>query len=167
VLLGLLLLLAAGIAAAVVATRGGGSPHAAPVKRKPVTILRTVTAPGRTIEQTVTAPAAPPPTTTSSPAPPTTSPANGSSGNDLAAAGYAKMQAGDYTGALPLLEQAVQRLNGTGSLGEAYADYNLAYTHYELGQCTDVLALLDHSEQIQGRRKEIDALRRDARKACG
>jgi eukaryotic-like serine/threonine-protein kinase len=167
VLLGLLLLLATGVAAAIAATRGGGSPHAAPAKRRPVTILRTVTAPGRTIEQTVTAPAAPPPTTASSPPPPTTSPASGSSGNELAAAGYAKMQAGDYTGALPLLEQAVQRLNGTGSLGEAYADYNLAYTHYELGQCTDVLALLDHSEQIQGRRKEIDALRRDARKACG
>jgi uncharacterized protein with von Willebrand factor type A (vWA) domain len=77
------------------------------------------------------------------------------------------MRAGDYQGALPLLEQAVQQLDGTGTLGEAYADYNLAYTRYSLGQCTDVLPLLDRSQAIQGRRTEIDALRRDARKACG
>jgi uncharacterized protein with von Willebrand factor type A (vWA) domain len=77
------------------------------------------------------------------------------------------MRAGDYRGALPLLDQAVRQLSGTGSLGEAYADYNLAYTRFALGQCTGVLSLLDNSEQIQGRRTEIDALRRDAQKACG
>jgi eukaryotic-like serine/threonine-protein kinase len=166
-LLALLVLLLAGggIAAAVAATRG--SPHAqASQKQKPkqVTILRTVTQPGTTLEQTVTAPAPPATVTSSSVPPPTTA---GQTGSDLAAQGYAKMQAGDYQGALPLLEQAVQQLNGTGTLGEAYADYNLAYTRYSLGQCTDVLPLLDHSQAIQGRRTEIDALRRDARKACG
>jgi hypothetical protein len=29
------------------------------------------------------------------------------------------------------------------------------------------MSLLDHSQSIQGRRTEIDALRRDARQACG
>jgi hypothetical protein len=77
------------------------------------------------------------------------------------------MRAGNYRGALPLLQQAVQRLSGTGSLDEAYADYNLAYTQYELGQCTNVLSLLDHSQSVQGRRTEIDTLRRDAQKVCG
>ncbi len=77
------------------------------------------------------------------------------------------MQAGDYAGALPLLEQAVQKLRGTGSTDEAYADYNLAYTRFALGQCTDVVSLLDRSESIQGRRKEIDHLRKDAQKKCG
>jgi hypothetical protein len=76
------------------------------------------------------------------------------------------MRSGDFAGALPLLEQAVQQLNGDGSTLEAYADYNLAYTRFALGQCTDVLALLDRSESIQGRRVEIDRLRKDARKAC-
>ncbi|HZT93728.1 MAG TPA: serine/threonine-protein kinase [Gaiellaceae bacterium] len=164
----LLLLLGGGLAAAAVATRGGGSPSAAG-KRKPkaVTILRTVTRPGTTIEQTVTAPAAPPPTEATTSTPPVTAPAVASTGASLNLQGYAKMRAGDYQGALPLLQQAVQKLQGTGSLDEAYADYNLAYTRYELGQCTGVLPLLDRSQAIQGARTEIDALRRDARKACG
>jgi hypothetical protein len=162
-LLLLAVLLAAGIAAAFAATRSSTPQRSSGPKS--VTVLRTVTQPGRTIEQTVTAPTPPPPTATR-PTPTPTAPAD-STGADLNSEGYAKMQAGDYTGALPLFEQAVQRLDGTGSLDEAYADYNLAYTHFRLGECTDVLALLDHSQQIQGPRSEITALRRDARKACG
>ena len=161
----LLLLLAVGAAVAFAATRGGGSPATAP-KHNSVTVLRTVTKPGRTIEQTVTASAPPPPTTAATTSAPPTTPA-ASSGTELNSEGYAKMRAGDYRGALPLFDQAVQKLSGTGSLSEAYADYNLAYTRFAVGQCTGVLALLDHSEQIQGRRTEIDGLRRDAQKACG
>jgi hypothetical protein len=121
----------------------------------PLTVVRTVTGPGTTVRQTVTAPTAP-----SVAAP------SGSSGPALNDTGFAKMQAGDDAGALPLLEQAVQKLNGTGSTTEAYADYNLAYTRRALGQCTDVLTLLDRSQAIQGHRKEIDRLRKDAQKAC-
>jgi tetratricopeptide (TPR) repeat protein len=167
-LLLILLLLAAGLAAAIVITHGGTTPNRA-ARRKPVTILRTITEPGRTIEQTVTAPAPPPATTpATTPPPPTATHALGQpTGAELNTEGYAKMQAGDYHEALPLFEQAVQELDGTRSLDEAYADYNLAYTRYELGQCTGVLPLLDQSQQIQGRRKEIDALRHDAQRACG
>jgi eukaryotic-like serine/threonine-protein kinase len=162
-----LLLLIGGGVAAFAATRGGSShPHSAAGKPKPVTIVHTVTQPGTTIEQTVTAPAPQPPTTASTVAPPQTTPVGHPSGTELNTEGYAKMRAGDYQGALPLLEQAVRQLSGTGSLGEAYADYNLAYTEYALGQCSDVLSLLDHSESIQGRRIEIDTLRRNARKGC-
>ena len=77
------------------------------------------------------------------------------------------MQAGQYDQALPLLQQAVQKLSGTGSTAEAYALYNLAFTEFALGQCGDVSSLLDQSEQIQGRRKEIDRLRKQVRKSCG
>jgi eukaryotic-like serine/threonine-protein kinase len=163
----LLILLLSGAIAAAFAAAHSGSPHAASPKRKSVTILRTVTQPGTTLEQTVTAPAPPPATVTSSFTPPPTGATAAASGADLNAAGYAKIRAGDYHDALPLLQRAVQRLTGTGTLDEAYADYNLAYTRYELGECTGVLPLLDHSQAVQGRRTEIDALRRDAQKACG
>ena len=72
------------------------------------------------------------------------------------------MQAGDYAGALPLLERAVQKLQGSSSLDEAYADYNLAFTRFQLGSCDGVLELLDRSEAIQGQRSEIDRLREQA-----
>ena len=76
------------------------------------------------------------------------------------------MQQGDYEGALPLLERAVQKLSGTGSLDEAYASYNLAFTRYRLGNCEGVLDLLDRSESIQGQRDEIDRLRSQAEENC-
>jgi eukaryotic-like serine/threonine-protein kinase len=123
-----------------------------------VTEFRTVTTEGEitTVEKPVTV------TTSASPPPP----AGGQSGEALNDAGFAKMQAGDYAGALPLLEQAVQKLQGTGSLYEAYASYNLAFTRFALGNCDGVVDLLDRSESLQGQRKEIDRLRRDAEKSC-
>jgi len=76
------------------------------------------------------------------------------------------MQAGDYESALPLLEQAVVKLQGTGSLTEAYADYNLAYTRFALGRCDGVEDLLANSERIQGHREEIADLRKETKKTC-
>ena len=106
---------------------------------------------------TVTTPASPPPTAAA--------PAD-LSGRALNNAGFKKMQAGDYEGALPLLERAVQKLQGTRSFDEAYADYNLAFTRFQLGNCDGVLDLLDRSESIQGQRTEIDRLRQQADERC-
>jgi serine/threonine-protein kinase len=169
-LLLLLLAGAGGILAAVLLA--GGSKHASSPRAR--TVVHTVTGPGTTVQETVTVQptttAAAPPTTAAAPPPSTASPPTttaAASGSALNDAGYSKMQSGDYTGALPLLQQAVEKLTGTGSVTEAYADYNLAYTRFALGQCTDVLSLLDRSESIQGRRRQIDKLRRDAQKRCG
>jgi DNA-binding helix-hairpin-helix protein with protein kinase domain len=135
------LLIAAGLVAGILSlSRGGG--------HTTLTVIRTV-------RQTVT--------TTSKPA---TAPVSAVSGVTLNNEAYAKMRARDFAGALPLLEQAVAKLSGSHSLSEAYADYNLAYTRRALGQCTDVPALLDNSQRIQGHRHEIDRLRHDARKGC-
>jgi eukaryotic-like serine/threonine-protein kinase len=122
-----------------------------------ITRDRTVTREGRvtTVERPVTVTTAP-----SAP------PVSGKSGADLNDEGFAKMQSGDYAGALPLLEQAVAKLQGTDSLDEAYASYNLAFTRVALGSCDGVLELLDRSESIQGERKEIERLRKQAEKDC-
>jgi hypothetical protein len=77
------------------------------------------------------------------------------------------MKAGDYQGALPLLERAVADLQGSGSTAEAYALYNLAATRLALGSCDGVSSLLDRSESIQGHRTEIDRARTQASKSCG
>ena len=76
------------------------------------------------------------------------------------------MRGGNYAAALPLLERAVGRLRGTGSLTEAYAEFNLADTRYHLGKCDSVIALLDRSQRIQGSGAAIDNLRRDAQRTC-
>ena len=132
-----------------------------------ITRDRTVTQEGQvtTIERRVTvttAPASPPSTGQGEAAPP----AAGQSGAALNNSGFARMRAGDYEGALPLLERAVDRLEGTGSLDEAYASYNLAFTRFRLGDCDGVLDLLDRSETIQGERREIDNLREEAEQRC-
>jgi serine/threonine-protein kinase len=145
----LALLVAAGAVAAILVSQRDDTPRSE-------TVVRTVTGPGRTV---TAAPPASVPATTTAP--------SAGDGVSLNNAGYEKMRDGDYQGALPLFEQAVAQLRGTGSLAEAYADYNLAYTRFALGQCTDVLPLLDSSERIQGRRHEIDRLRHEAQKSCG
>jgi serine/threonine-protein kinase len=163
-LLLLLLLALGGVAAGmVVATNRGGDSRGA-VR----TVLRqgtpvTVTQQARTIVQTVTAQAPPPATTAATPAgttPVTAPPPASADGQSLALQGYNKLRAGDYAGALPLLEQAAQKLGGSGTTNEAYNDYNLAYALAKTSGCSDrVLGLLDASESIQGHRTEIDRLR--------
>jgi tetratricopeptide (TPR) repeat protein len=154
VALGILLLIAGVVAAALVA---GDDPKEA-VTTKPQTVKETVTLPATTVVQTVTTEAAP---TT---APETAAPAGNPS--DLNNQGFELMKAGNYEAALPLLEQAVSGLSGSGGTAEAYASYNLAFTRLALGRCDGVADLLDRSEQIQGKRKEISSLRHEAKKNC-
>ena len=156
-LLGLLAVgLVAGGLLAYFVTRGDNS--------KPPTVVtqvQTVTTQGQvtTVERPVTV-------TTSAATTSPTPPASGLTGEQLNDAGFAKMQAGDLTGALPLLEQAVRKLDGTGKLYEAYAKYNLAYTRFNLGDCTGVLDLLDQAEAIEGHKSAIDRLRTGAQENC-
>jgi hypothetical protein len=158
----LALALSGGVVAALLLSRG--SPDASP----PRTVVHTVTSRGETVRETVTVSRSPAPSPASTPTSSTTSttPATSPDGAALNDEGFRKLEQHDYAGALPLLEQAVATLSGSDSTVEAYADYNLALARRALGQCTDVTALLDRSEAIQGHRVEIDRLRKDARKAC-
>jgi len=145
-------LLLAGVLAAALLVGGGDEPQ---------TVKETITLEGTTIVETVTTEAAPP-TTAPEPEPePSASP------SELNDRGFALMQAGDYRGALPLLEQAVAGLAGSGDTAEAFASYNLAFTRLSLGSCDGVVELLDRSEEVQGKQKEISRLRRDAERSCG
>ena len=142
-----LVLLGGAIAGAVIAGGRGPSKAAPPV---------TITERGTTVRETVTAQ---PPPSSSTPA---------ASGSTLADQGYRRLQGGDAAGALPLLEAAGEKLRGTGSLLEAYNDYNLAYALAKTQGCSaQVLQLLDASEAIQGHRKEIDRLRKGCRRSTG
>jgi len=80
------------------------------------------------------------------------------------------MQSGQFTQALPLLQEAVRSLAGTyrsDLRDEAYADYNLGYTLLRLGRCGEALQYLDRSEQLQGRRAEIVSARAQAEACVG
>jgi hypothetical protein len=60
----------------------------------------------------------------------------------------------------------VQKLQRTNSRDEGNADYTLAFTRFQLGNCVGVHELLDRSESIQGHRAEIDSLRQQAQEQC-
>jgi serine/threonine-protein kinase len=126
---------------------------------KPAAQVRTVTgqAGTTTVQQTVTQPTPPPP-----PAPPA-APA-GLGGHTLNDRGYSLQQRGDYTGALPLLQQAVRKLTGTGPADpyEGYANYNLGYTLYRLGRCSEAVTYLSRAEQLEPDRHEPKQLRKRA-----
>ena len=148
-----LLALAAAIGAvvAVLVSSGGGSPER-------LVVTRTVAGPSgtttvrQTITQQTTAPAPPPPV---APPPPPPAPVSGS-GHSLNDRGYSLMQQGNYSGALPLLQQAVQSLRGTGPSDpyEGYANYNLGYTLYKLGQCSQAVPYLQRAQQLEPNRSE-------------
>jgi Protein kinase domain len=80
--------------------------------------------------------------------------------------GFELLQAGRYDAARPLLRRAVIALNGSGTLDEAFASYNLAFVRFASGRCDGVIGLLDRSERIQGEREEIDQLRSEWESRC-
>lgn len=183
-----LLLLGGGAGAAALLKGGGDKKQAVVTKTVRSVRTRRVTAQGTTITQpttvsrTITAPAsspAPPPppvtpsapttgtTTTTTPPPPTGSTPSANEAIRLTDQAKNANNAGDYTTGLSLGRRAVQGLQGSGALYEAYADYNYAVSLFHTGQCAQAVTYLNSSEQIQGRRPEIDRDRKLAQKCAG
>ena len=149
-IVGLLALAAVGGAIAAIVLSSGGHKSKASAPPAPRTV--TVTRQSSTGLSTVTTQASPPP-----PAP-ASSALSGTALND---AGFRKQQAGDYAGALPLLQQAVAKLSGVGFPYEAYANYNLGYTLLQLGRCSEAIPYLQKARRLEPDRHEPrDALRR-------
>ncbi len=150
------LLLAAAVAGAALAyflTRDDGSNQPA-ARPRVTTVLQTVTKPTgqtTTVVQQTTVQAAPP--TTTAAAPPA---AGGASGHALNDQGYSRMQAGDFAGAVPLLQQAVQKLRGTGPSDpyEGYANYNLGYSLLQVGRCAEAIPYLQRADSLEPSRHE-------------
>jgi serine/threonine-protein kinase len=117
---------------------------------------KTVTGQRTTVRETVTSA----PTTTAAPAPSPAPPANGHAQNDK---GFALLQQGDFGGAVPYLQQAVQNLQGTGPTDpyEAYANYNLGVALLQLGQCDAAIPYLQRADQLEPRNRQVrEALKR-------
>ena len=169
------LVAAGGLLAWALADLGGASETSTVVLTETLqgdTVVRTVTTEGETVERTVTRegetvvvtePDSTVPEATTSPPPRRPS---GESGRSLNDRGFALLQQGDVTRALPVLEEAVSKLSGESSITEAYASYNLAWARFSAGSCEGVTELLDRSESIQGARREIDRLREQAEQRC-
>jgi len=166
----LTLLVAAALAGALAsyllgAGDGEKAASQAPPRPKVTTVLRTVTAEGRTTtvhEQVTTTPQTTPSTPTTTPAP------SSPGGHQLNDEGYARIRARDYAGALPLLQEAVEKLKGVGPSDpyEAYANFNLGYALVQLGRCGEAVPYLERSKQLQPqRRPEPDRTLRRAQ-AC-
>jgi TolA-binding protein len=143
-----LLLGAAAVGAAVAAILTSGGDPTAQV------LTRTVAGPAgtTTVHQTVTQPTAPPPP----PPPPPPAAVGGIDGHTANDRGYQLMQQGAYSSALPLFQQAVQKLQGTGPSDpyEGYANYNLGYTLYRLGRCSEAVTYLRRADQLEPDRHE-------------
>jgi eukaryotic-like serine/threonine-protein kinase len=155
-LVGALLALAAigGAIAAVLLTGGSGGHKTARRSPPAQTVTTVITQQGKAT--TVTAPA---PASTGSGG--SSSGSASLSGSQLNDAGYTKMQAGDYAGALPLLREAVAKLTGVGFPYEAYANYNLGYTLLQLGSCNEAVPYLEQARNLEPQRHEPkDALQR-------
>jgi TolA-binding protein len=146
-----LLLISAGIGAVVAALVTGGDRNAANriVTRR---IHETVTQ-----HQTVTAPAPPPPPATV---------ASGSSGHALNDRAYELIRQGNHGGAIPLLQQAIQKLAGTGPADpyEGYANYNLGYALYRSGRCGEAVQYFQRAIRLEPDRSEPPAYLRRAQR---
>jgi tRNA A-37 threonylcarbamoyl transferase component Bud32 len=146
-------LLALGLGGAALAAllAAGDDPKSA----SPSTVVTTITAPGTTSEVTVT---------TTAESPTSSAPSEPAEASPVALTDQATglMRRGRWAEALPVALQAYSLLEGSGQRYEAYAAYDVGRSLVELGRCEEALPYLDRSQQIQGRRSEIDA----ARAAC-
>jgi eukaryotic-like serine/threonine-protein kinase len=147
-------LILAGIAGAIAAAvlSGDHGSKALPPARPSVSV-RTVTetTPGSTVVTTAEAP--------------TTQPSSDPTAlNDQA---YELMKQQNYTAALPLLQQAVQELQGDTSTVAGYANYNLGITLIAVGKCDEAQQYLQAAQHIEPDRHEVHDAMKAAHKCSG
>ena len=131
----------------------------------PSTVQETVTLPGTTVVQTVTTAARRRHAATHDHGRGTAPRQSPSELNDQ---GFELMRARRYEEALPLLEQAVAGLAGTRRARRGVRELQPCATPAaRSASATASSSSSNRSEQVQGKRKEISKLRKDAERRCG
>jgi eukaryotic-like serine/threonine-protein kinase len=91
-------------------------------------------------------------------------PADGAALNDL---GFSLIQEGRYDEAIPILQQAVDALAGSGSLTYAYALFNLGNALRLAGRPEEAIPILEERLQFSNQRGEVMQELEAAREAAG
>jgi serine/threonine-protein kinase len=129
----------------------------APKEKKPKEAKKAATPPPAQDDQ------APPPATEP---PPAAEPPANPDGAALNQQGFDLMQAGRYEEAIPILQRAVDSLQGTGDLDFAYALYNLGRSLRLAGRPDEAIPVLEQRLRIPNQtgvvRRELEAARREA-----
>jgi tetratricopeptide (TPR) repeat protein len=139
--------------------------------------VQTITREGTTVRESVTVTTTTEPTTTSDQTTTTTAPTTTATttttatneslsideARELNDQATALMDQGRYEEALPLAQQALANLEGSGDRYEAFANYNVGRSLIELGDCERGLELIDRSQQLQGPRSEFAEARAKCR----
>jgi eukaryotic-like serine/threonine-protein kinase len=154
IIVALLLLLGATGAVLAALLPGDGEEQA-----RVTTFVKTVTSQGEPVRETVTTTTEAPPPPPPPPPPPATTPpppaASGQSGEALTDQATSLLRGRRYGEALPVAQQGLAKLRGSGKLYEGYANYNVAWALVGLGRCDEAMPYLNASEAIQGPRSEI------------
>jgi tetratricopeptide (TPR) repeat protein len=128
----------------------------------PRTVTRVTTIEGEPTTETVvtTAPAT---TEPEPPPPPPPPPARGGNPVQLTDRATRLMEQGRYAEALPLAQQALRMLQGSGETYEGYANYNVGRSLVELGRCEEAIPYLERREQLLGPHPDVTS----ALQECG
>jgi serine/threonine-protein kinase len=95
-------------------------------------------------------------------------PSGEAEGTRLNNEGFAKLQAGDPGGAIPILQRAVAAFpEGTSNVNYAYALYNLADALIQAGRPAEAIPLLEQRLRIPNQQGKVKKRLKDARKAAG
>ena len=144
-------------------TRDDDEPQTQQPQGRTVVQTLVTTAPGTTQRVTVTTQ---PEEVTTQPEEEPPPQQQGADGVALTDQSTALLGEGRYEEALPVAQQALAALQGSGELYEAYANYNVGKSLLGLGRCAEAIPYFDRSEQIQGERKEITRDRKTAEKCA-
>jgi serine/threonine protein kinase len=108
----------------------------------------------------------PPPQSEEQPPPAAPAPAPDADGASLNKQGFTLMNQGRYDEAIPVLQRAVNSLQGSGDLNYAYALYNLGRSLRLAGRLDEAIPVLEQRLQIRNQtgvvRRELEAARREA-----